>query len=108
MTTVDIIGVTVIMGILYAAMGWLWASSALAEIADRRRALRIAWAAPVWPVGLLGLLVWWIGWRALPGLAAAWREAWGGPELARICNEPDAIPEEPPSLAGRWQQPPVP
>lgn len=75
----EIIAVTVIMGPFYGFFVWLWAFSALCEVGDRQRALRIAWAAPVWPVGLLGLLVWWIGWRALPSLAAAWREAWGSP-----------------------------
>lgn len=137
MTFTDIIGGFVIMSVLYAFLGWAWAYATLWEVEDRQRALRIAWAAPVWPLGLLCLLGWWIGWRALPGLAAAWREAWGkpqrtaggfippagpriigefGPELLLragvtlgdlTATEPDTIPDEPPPPAGQWQQPPT-
>lgn len=138
MTITDIIGVTVLMSFFYAFFGVLWANAALYEVDDRQRALRIAWAAPVWPLGLLGLLVWWIGWRALPGLAEAWREAWGKPEPIHIhhlvpttavdrfysagpelflragVNLGDLTATEPdtipdePPPAGQWEQPPSP
>lgn len=83
--TESTVAVLVFAGIFYAFFGWMWAFVTLVTVAvGRRRALRIAWAAPAWPLGLLALLGWWIGRRALPGLAAAWREAWGKPEPTHI------------------------